>query len=67
MLDRLFSQFKIKKIGVDNTYRGEFVTYAKDQYDCDVEIKSPTQKEFKPIKNDGLLREHLQGSHEIDG
>jgi len=50
LLDRLFSKFKIKKIWADNTYRGEFVTYAKDQYDCDVEIKSPTQKEFKPIK-----------------
>ncbi len=50
LLDRLCHKFKIKKVWADNTYRGEFVTYAEEKYDCIVEIKNKTEKGFKPIK-----------------
>ena len=51
LLEKVFKKYKLKKIWADNTYRGNFVTTAKSQYNCDIEIKQrKSKKGFKPIR-----------------
>jgi putative transposase len=52
LIDKAFNKFKLKKIWADNTYRGEFVTYSKDKYNCDIEInqRKNNKEGFKPVR-----------------
>lgn len=51
LLDKAFKKFHLKKIWADKTYRGAFVKYAKEKYDCKVEINTHKKQEgFKPIR-----------------
>ena len=51
MLAKTFSKVTLKAIWADNTYRGEFVEYAKKVYQCEVKIKQNAgQQGFKPVK-----------------